>query len=194
MINTDRTVWVDMDGTIVDFDGAALQVVPLEQRTSRQHFYIANDYSEPLRSQVEAHYSTPGFFVGLELFPGVIEGWQALVDAGYHPRILSSPLASNPACKEEKLESLKRLLVPHFGPSAVDEAVIDTEKWKYPGLALIDDRPDAVRGSMRAPWMHVLYGWPHMDTVSDTTAQFRMRNWDEVHALIDKLNELTSGR
>ncbi len=191
MNDQNKTVWIDMDGTIFDFDGAALEVVPAELRVPKKHFYIANDYPEPLRTQIIEKYNSPGFFANLQIFPGAIEGWQALIDAGYHPRILSSPLSSSPDCVAEKRESLERHLVPVFGQSVLDEAIIDTEKWNYPGLVLIDDRPDIVRDGALAPWKHVLYGWSHMDSVEDAVTTYRLRDWSEIDILLDILSKIT---
>ena len=188
--DTKKTVWVDMDGTIVDFDGYAIENIPLNERKVRTRFYVEQDYAEPYRTSIRETYSAPGFFKDLELYPGVIEGWQALIDAGYHPRILSSPLFSNPSSAAEKTISLERHLVPHFGRRVVEEAVFDGKKWKYPGLALIDDRPDAVRDGARAPWVHVLYGWPHRESLDGTTASLRMHDWSQVDGLIRSLDQI----
>lgn len=190
MSTVDNTIWIDMDGTMFDFDSAAVAFIPTEHQVLRRHFYIANDYSEPLRSQIKEAYNTPGFFANLEVFPGVIKGWQTLVDAGYHPRILSSPLSSNPYCIEEKLISIKTNLVPILGENVLSEAVIDKKKWNYPGLALIDDRPHVVHGNIQAPWTHILYGWPHVEKVDDTTASLRLLDWSKPDELVVMLNNL----
>jgi 5'-nucleotidase len=187
-----RTVLVDMDGVMVDFDGAALASIPQDERVERTQFYVASDYPVELRPRIEATYNTPGFFENLEPMPGMLEAWQAMIDAGYKPRVASAPLTSNPTSIEGKIKWLNRVMVPKFGPSVVEDAIIDKDKWKYSGLALIDDRFNVPRGANGnvADWEHILFGWPHrVDTpLSGTT--FRLISWNDTDHLLTLLEQI----
>ena len=197
MENHERTVLVDMDGVMADFDNAALVSIPAEQRIDRANFYIAHDYDESLRPGIEAAYNTPGFFETLEPMPGILESWQVMIDNGYHPQVASAPLSSNRSAVEGKIKWLDRIMVPEFGPSVVEEAIIDKNKWKYSGIALIDDRPDVPRGSNGenlADWEHVLFGWSHLSSVPMATSAFRLLSWDNPKELLSVLENVEAKR
>gem|GEM_PF-953695 len=191
MKNHEHTVLVDMDGVMADFDTAAVVSIPTERRVSRSNFYVAHDYDEAIRPDIEAVYNAPGFFNSLEPMPGVQEAWQVMIDNGYHPRVASAPLSSNRTAIEDKIKWLDRVMVPEFGPQVVEEAIIDKDKWKYGGLALIDDRPDVPRGvsgEHAAKWEHVLFGWSHLSSVPMATAAFRLISWDNPKELLSVLH------
>lgn len=193
MKNHERTVLVDMDGVMADFDTAALVSIPTAERVSRSNFYVAHDYDELVRPNIEAIYNTPGFFESLEPMPGMQEAWQVMIDNGYHPRVASAPLSSNRTAIEGKVKWLDRIMVPEFGPQVVEEAIIDKDKWKYGGLVLIDDRPDVSHGMHKertAEWEHVLFGWSHLSSVPMATAAFRLLSWDNPNELLSILSTI----
>lgn len=197
MNDTDRVVYIDMDGVMFDFDAAAVAGIPEDQRVVRSSFYITQDYPEAVRAGIRAVCDAPGFFENLSLIPGVIEAWRTLLAHGYHPRVLSAPLGSNPTSVKGKIESLRRHLVPEFGQSVIDEAIFDREKWRYPGLAIIDDRPDIVLGDDSggvANWEHILFGWPNLETVPNTKARYRLTSWENIDTLIATLDEIYKKR
>jgi len=193
-----RTVLVDMDGVMADFDRGALVGVPKHLVVPRSQFYVARDYPSEMRWRIEAAYNAPGFFENLEPIPGLFGGWQAMIDAGYHPKVASSPLSSNKTAVEGKIQWLDRVMVPEFGASVVAEAIIHQNKWEYSGLALIDDRPDVPRGvdgRNDADWEHILFGWAHLKTVPLATAAFRLIDWsrtDELISTLDTISQLRS--
>ena len=78
-------------------------------------------------------------------------------------------------------------MVPHFGARVVEEAIIDKNKWRYSGLALVDDRPFVPRGpnnSNIATWKHTLFGWAHLGQEVATDAEFRLLDWHDQEGLI----------
>ena len=195
MIEQQRTVLVDMDGVMADFDGAALANIPKDLIVPRSQFYVAHDYPEDIRPSIEAVYNSPDFFENLEAMDGLHEGWQAMLDNGYLPRVASAPLGSNRNSIEGKIKWLDRVMVPEFGASVVEDAIIDKEKWKYSALALIDDNPAVCKGLDgvdSADWEHVLFGWPHLKTVPMARAAFRLLGWSDTRKLIETL-DIVSG-
>lgn len=51
-----------MDGTIFDFDQAAIASVPLNLRLARESFYVIDDYPEEFHKQIKDTYRSPDFF------------------------------------------------------------------------------------------------------------------------------------
>lgn len=197
MEERDSTVLIDMDGVMVDFDKAALINIPEAERVARSSFYVADDYPDKEADLIKRVYDAPGFFESLEAMPGLLEAWQTLIDNGYKPRVASAPLSSNPTAVEGKIKWLDRIMVPEFGPGVVEDAIIDKNKWKYKGLALIDDRPDVPRGTNgadEAEWQHILFGWPHLEQVPMATAAFRLLSWHDNGTLLSTLETIASAR
>jgi 5'-nucleotidase len=197
MSEIEKTVLIDMDGVMADFDTAATAHLPRNEILNRSNFYVAHDYPMETRPSIEAVYNAPGFFENLQPMPGMIEGWQALIDNGYHPRIASAPLSSNISAIEGKVKWLDRVMVPEFGASVVTEAIIDKDKWKYGGLVLLDDRPDVSMGPEGrnvAEWQHVLFGWTHLNKVPLAQTAFRLLSWRDVPTLLGALETIAESR
>lgn len=197
MIEQAKTVLYDMDGVMVDFDTAALAKIPEIERVARVSFYVADDYSGKQAELIKDVYNAPGFFESLEAMPGLMESWQSLIENGYHPRVASAPLSSNPTAIEGKIKWLARVMVPEFGPRVVEEAIIDKNKWKYKGLALIDDRfnvPRGINGVDSAEWEHILYGWPHLDKVPMASTAFRLLSLEDRVSLLSTLSLIENKR
>lgn len=193
MSEIQRDVLVDMDGVMADFDSAALINIPKYLIVPRSEFYVVRDYDVSLRPAIEAAYNAPGFFEELDVMPGLLEAWQTMIDNGYKPRVASAPLSSNKTAVEGKIKWLDRVMVPHFGPAVVHDAIFDKDKWKYPGRALIDDRPHVPRGlngREDAEWQHILFGWPHLRKVPMATAAFRLLSWHDTDELITTLDTM----
>ena len=173
---SDNVVLVDMDGVLADFDAAVLAHLPAEiSRVARTHFYIAEDYPDHL-ARVESITSHPAFFLELPLIDNALQGWQRLIDAGYGPRICSAPLSRNDQSVQNKLAWLRRHFVPHFGERVVSDAIIDSRKYRYAALALIDDRPRVDTNNGQATWRHIVFDRPY-NTHSSTA--LRIRGWDD---------------
>ncbi|WP_182263414.1 5' nucleotidase, NT5C type [Rhodococcus sp. UFZ-B548] len=123
--DAEKTVLIDMDGVLANFDHAVLQGLSAHtELVDRQNFYIAKDYPNH-KEQVRSIMSHPEFFFELPLIEGALEGWAALLELGYEPRICSAPLMMNPKSQEGKLAWLATHLAPTFGHSVVDMAIID---------------------------------------------------------------------
>jgi 5'-nucleotidase len=171
----DDVVLVDMDGVLADFDAAVLHGIPVIEHVARTHFYVAEDYPQHV-AHVEHITSHSEFFRNLPLVDNALEGWQRLIDAGYHPRICSAPLSRNREAMQSKLAWLRRHFVPRFGEHVISEAIIDKTKSRYDGLALIDDRPEVDTNNGQATWRHIVFDQPYNE---HSRAALRIRGWDD---------------
>ena len=140
--------------------------MPRELIVPRSQFYVAHDYPEDVRPGIEAIYNSPDFFENLEVMQGLHDGWQAMLDNGYLPRVASAPLESNRNAIEGKIKWLDRVMVPEFGVGVVEDAIIDKDKWKYRALAIIDDNPVMV---LKVPNGNTFF------SVGHTSLQFQWR-------------------
>lgn len=181
-----KTVLVDMDGVLCDFDAAVLGgLAPDVARVARVNFYIAHDYPEHTAA-VAAVYNNPDFFFDLPPVQGAIEGWAHLLELGYEPRICSAPLTKNPKSVEGKVAWLRKYLVPRYGEDVIANAIFDKEKHRYPGVALIDDRPNVQ--SSGAEWTHVVFDQPYNRELSADIP--RLHGWGDPE-LPDLLSAVT---
>lgn len=193
-MNEKPVILVDMDDVMADFYTAALTSLPIHVRRPRTEFYVERNYPNEFHSKIEKTYLTPGFFKNLAPIPGLHEGWQKLIDNGYAPRVASSPVALNTTCVKDKLAWLERVMVPDFGPSITQQATIDADKWKYPAIALFDDRPSVPRGlygADTAQWQHILFGWENLPIVPLADTAFRLINWNDIDTLLPVLEKLS---
>lgn len=190
-----RTVLVDMDGVLANFDQNVLRIMQrdfpeITPPEVRNNFYLDDDMPEH-RHVVTDIISRPGFFLELERIEGALEGWALLIEHGYLPRICSAPLRKNPTSIEDKISWLEEHFVPSFGSAVVDLAIFDKQKWLHSGLALIDDRPNPNEKNIeriKPSWEHVVFDQPY-NQVSD--ARYRMLSWDD-SILIEILRELSA--
>ena len=163
-------VLVDMDGVLADFDAEVLARVGVRYPQipllgERQKPRIRDDYPE-YRELVHGVALEEGFFASLSLVDEALEGWQRILDAGYHPRVCSSPILANPYCQGEKLAWLDAHLAPIFGKAVVDEAIITREKYLQNGIAQIDDSP-TIQHEEQAVWQHIMFDAPYNQSATE---------------------------
>ncbi len=177
MTNPERTVLVDMDGTIANLENTITETLqtefPFVAIPERNDFYYENDVSDHHKHIIEDIISRPGFFRRHEVIEGAVEGWAELIEHGYQPRICTAPLRKNKTSIPDKIDWLEEHFVPVFGPSVIDSAIVDKQKYLHAGLALIDDRP-VIDGSEKAVWEHIVIDQPYN---RDSRAQYRILDW-----------------
>lgn len=176
-----KTVLIDMDEVLAQFENKILETLRIEHPeitidTTRPTFLMSEDpaYQEHT-SIIHKIKNRPGFFLTLDLMPHAVEGIQKVLDLGYHPRICSSPLKSNPTCREDKIAWLKEKLDPIFGSFISQEAILTSEKFKVPGLVLIDDKP-AIKNIEQAKWRQIVF---HHNYNANVKTELRLFGWTD---------------
>ena len=183
-----KTVLVDMDGTIADFNKAALArlaartpdgAVPREDECVR--FPLADNFEDAdMKARLAAIYNEPGFFAGLEPIAGALD---ALAEMRAHPRVAgvflcTAPLARSPHCAAEKIA----WVAEHLGREWVDRIVLTRDKSLVRGDMLIDDAPEAKAAHFSPAWEHVYFGAPHnagLRTAPGAGFRRRVVRWSE---------------
>ena len=165
-----------MDGVLADFDAGVLKELPSEiERPVRKNFHLVDDYPRHAAA-IECITSQPHFFLNLPLIDGAIAGWQRLLEAGYQPRVCTAPLSRNSQAEQGKLAWLRRNFVPRFGQVVVTDAIIDKQKFRHHGIALIDDRPEVDTNNGQATWRHIVFDRPYNKR---SGAALRLRGWED---------------
>ena len=120
-----KTVLVDMDNTIVDWDGEFIRryseasgqdpLVVEKLVRNREKFEIEENFQESERAQVMEVIASPGFYESLEPLPGAVEALHKMVDEGVDVKLVTAPhpLCAG-SCAREKFISVERLLGPEF--------------------------------------------------------------------------------
>lgn len=158
-----NTVLVDVDEVLGEFvlhvlDRMREQIPNFEPRPQR-HFHLNRVYPEHAQL-IHDTIREPGFIASIPLKPDAIEGLEGIRELGYNFRLCTSPALDHPTCQEEKLQWIRKLLVPVFGSSVETEAIITRNKHLYDGFALIDDnvKMSDLRG---VAWTHILRKQPY---------------------------------
>ena len=170
-------VLVDMDNVLVDYEKETkrqlLELYPdICLRPDDKAPYIEDlTLNERDRQLVLDLQYTRGHFLNMPPVEGAVEGWQALIELGYHPQIASAPLSKNYWCIQEKLAWIDQYL----GPQAVDEALIAPDKSAFSGFALIDDMPK-VKNAEKAMWQHIVFDRPYNH---QSASEYRLYGWED---------------
>lgn len=158
-----KTVLVDMDNTIVDWDGEFIRryseasgqdpLVVEKLVRNREKFEIEENFQASERAQVMEVIASPGFYESLEPLPGAVEALHKMVDEGVDVKLVTAPhpLCAG-SCAREKFISVERLLGPEF----LERMIITRDKTQVQGDLLVDDKP-RVSGSRAPSWKHVLF-------------------------------------
>lgn len=108
-----KTVWLDMDGTLFDFNGA-----------------VKGDLVQNPVCMFEE-----GFFENLKPLPGALEAVQKLIkDGRFRVGVLTKPVATSPISYTEKVRSLAK-----WFPCLLDNIIMAQHKSDVKGDYLIDD-------------------------------------------------------
>lgn len=196
-----KTVLVDMDGCVCDFDARALALLrerfngtshpsgldfSAVARDALVRFPLAANFARPAeRRAVQALFLEAGFFRALEPVPGAIN---ALKEMAAHPGLdvflCTAPLSSSPHCAGEKVAWVKH----HFGENDGDggrawvkRLVITSDKSLVRGDWLIDDAPEPKAAAMQPTWEHVWFTQPYN---AGLVGKRRLSAWGDWRAVV----------
>lgn len=176
-----KVVLVDMDGVLADFHQELFKLIKQDYPNiilPSQHtkYYISDHFEDQkTKESIWKIKNEPGFFFNLPVVKNGILGLKRIMAAGYHPRICSSPLRSNPTCEGDKMDWIKKYLVPEVGKFIWDEAIITYKKAEHDGIVLIDDKPD-IKNSEKASWKQVVFDRFYN---ADSKAPYRLLEWSD---------------
>ena len=192
-----RTVLVDMDNVLANFDTAAVAHLDPAEIVEREQFYVAKDYPPHIAATIVEAYAKENFFSNLDELPGSMEGWQAMLDVGLLPRIASAVPEVSKTGKKDKISWLNKKMVPRFGSSVVSEAIFDRNKWRYDAIVILDDNPQLAKGpdgTSLASWEQILFGWANKPKVPMAQTAFRLLDWSDPDRLITMINEIDQAK
>lgn len=176
----EQIVLVDMDGVLADFEEPNNDIVranfpDIQVVTERSEFYFKETYRDypEVVEKVEAECRLPGFIRSFPIVDGAIYGWQRILEAGYTPRLCTSPLENHDTIITEKKDWLEEYFVPRFGAWVIDTAIFNRDKSGYDAIAIIDDRP-TLRNIEKAVWQHIVFSRSYNQAVQ---TEFRVEDW-----------------
>jgi 5'(3')-deoxyribonucleotidase len=188
---------IDMDETIVDLVGPWMD--DLNKKVGRAHtrdeihcYSVESTYPELEPVLLFECFNTPGFWSGLQPFPGAIDFVSALYEDGHQIYIASIPCEA-PLCAWEKIQWIKDWL-----PFLDEECwFLTRSKYMIRGDVIIDDNPKLIwnfRGSLHHHNGRLLFNRPwNTDEVlikegyrPDTFT--RVMDYQEATKRIDEMN------
>ena len=128
-----KTVYVDMDGVLVDFNSGVNRLPAKTRETYKDHPEDA-----------------PGVFALMDPIPGAIDAVNKLREK-YDVHILSTAPWDNPSAWSDKLNWVKQYMDPYF----TKRLILCHHKERLRGAYLIDDRDKHGANIFPGKWIHV---------------------------------------
>ncbi len=173
-----KTILVDMDGVLADFDFQFIKIwrerypgrfqLDQDNRTSSR---ISDDFPSDLRKDVREIYTTPGFYRSLPEIPGAIKAINDMAQFGIDVWICTSPLLEYENCVLEKYQWIDY----HLGKPWTERIILTRNKILVRGDVLIDDCPD-ISDRDSASWEQILFDAPCNRSIS-TMKRMTWRTW-----------------
>lgn len=181
-MNTDkRLIGIDMDNTLVDFNGAILTYLQnnhpqiYAQRPEEINtFYFRESFPKEHHATIDQIYCAEGFYSSLPWLPGAKEALEYLSNQA-HVIIVTAHLPSNPWCMEDKMGFIRREL----GVEWEKRVMIGLDKTVFNGDYLIDDAP-FIKGVQKPSFEHILFDQPCNQDIKGK----RRLNWNNYRAIL----------
>uniref|UniRef100_A0A7S0Y5J2 Uncharacterized protein n=1 Tax=Hemiselmis andersenii TaxID=464988 RepID=A0A7S0Y5J2_HEMAN len=178
-----RTVLVDMDNTIVDWDrefAARWEKSPeaeagdSELILGRTHFEMEENFSEgPRRERAKQIMKETGFYESLQPFEGALRALEAMSAAGASVLLVTSP---HPFCAGECANEKFRWVEKHLGKEWESNLIITRDKTFVAGDILVDDKP-LVTGRALPTWVQVHFAKPYTKGLGGVAG--RLETWSD---------------
>lgn len=163
---TRRTILVDLDGPVADFDGhfrarCAENGWPLDDGPPMHRYATKHVSSHAHRQLAHQMVETAGWYLELPPVAGALDG---LATLAVHADVwlCSKPLEKNPTCRDDKGAWVRR----HLGPDWERRLIIAPDKSMIRGDLLLDDAPNPAWFAT-ASWAPVIYTAPYNERGSE---------------------------
>lgn len=184
-------ILIDLDGTLLDWgarwDQALEEHYPhltnIPRTKDQRSFDLKINLTPEEQNAVDHIFDLEEFYRDLEPLPGAVEAFHAMVDAGHHVQIATSPWWTNPTCLQDKANSVLK----YFGDKARKEMSFITNKTLLRGDILFDDKPEIHPLFEEPEWVQVLYDQPYNRHVNKP----RIFDWSEWEEAIERVREKT---
>jgi len=190
-----RTVLVDMDNTIVDWDrqfaknwmqSSEAEEGDAELIRGRSNFEMEENFAEgPRRERAKALMKEKGFYEALHPFEGAIDALRNMEAAGALVVLCTSP---HPFCAGECANEKFRWVEKHLGKEWESNLIITRDKTFVKGDILVDDKPK-VTGRVAPSWVQVHYGKAYNVGVGGVAG--RLDAWSEWEAVLGSVLRAT---
>ena len=188
-MNNRHLILLDMDNTIVDFDGRFHEMVTsilsaeAIQAWDKSKYWIEDSFPKEHHKSIHSLIKSEGFFLHMAPKEGALEAIQEMLDEGYDVKLCTSPHGGSEYCIDEKKEWVKKYL----GQKFVDEMIFSHDKTEVTGHVLIDDRDDIISKGKHTPnWTQILFHANYNQTDDTMPRLTEWSNWKDVLYLILK--------
>ena len=147
---TSKTILIDMDNTICDFDAEVVrrfserfpgQTMLSTSSATRRNWGIAEDLDDPFyKEEVKKIFRATGFTESLPPIAGAVDALKQMLAEGHDVRLCTSPLVNQPMGVGEKFVWVAAVL----GDEWKKRIVITSDKTLVKGRMLIDDKMEIV--------------------------------------------------
>ena len=181
------TVLVDMDNTLVDWDGEFIRRYnEVKQESvdaavrSRAHYEIERNFPEFEQALVLRVIQSDGFYESLEPYPGAIDSLKTMLSEGINVRIVTAPhLTCAAQCAKEKISWVEQRL----GVDWVGKVTVTCDKTIVDGDFIIDDKPRITGSNPNWRARHIIFSQSYNQEVATS---WRLNQWSG-HELQDLL-------
>jgi 5'-nucleotidase len=169
-----RTVLVDMDGCLVDWDRGFDDAWAKRSSIDRQASYAMESCVPPeLKEEARMVFHEQGFFSRLPPMEGGLRALAEMREAGLNVLLCTSPVLTSRYCAAEKFEWVER----HLGTEWLPRVVLTTDKTVVKGDVLIDDKPRITGFEAEPEWQQIVFNAPYNAGTKHSVRLSHWANW-----------------
>jgi 5'-nucleotidase len=169
-----RTVLVDMDGCLVDWDLGFRAAWANRSSINRQASYAMESCVPPeFKEEACMVFHEQGFFSGLPPMEGGLRALAEMREAGLNVLLCTSPVLTSRYCAAEKFEWIER----HLGTEWLARVVLTTDKTMVKGDVLIDDKPRITGFEAEPEWQQIVFNAPYNAGTKHSVRLSHWANW-----------------